>query len=73
MCAVHSLQLSVNKSLSCDEIKELVNKAKIVSYFKHLNVAKYSLEEKQRQLGLLTLTLLQSCITRWNSVILMLH
>lgn len=73
-CAAHTLQLSVNNSLSSDDIQFLVTKAsKIVGHFKHSNVAKYALKEKQKQLGLPMLTLLQSCNTRWNSTFLMLE
>ncbi|XP_071579132.1 E3 SUMO-protein ligase ZBED1-like [Temnothorax nylanderi] len=46
---------------------------KIVSHFKHSNVAKYALQDKQEQLGLPTMSLLQSCKTRWNSSYFMLE
>lgn len=36
-------------------------------------MAKYALQEKQEQLGLPTMSLLQSCKTRWNSSYLMLE
>ncbi|XP_071579091.1 E3 SUMO-protein ligase ZBED1-like [Temnothorax nylanderi] len=73
-CAAHSLQLAVNNSLLSEDIQFLVTKAsKIVGHFKHSNVAKYALKEKQKQLGLPVLTLLQSCNTRWNSIFLMLE
>ncbi|EZA58223.1 Zinc finger BED domain-containing protein [Ooceraea biroi] len=73
-CAAHSLQLAVNKALVGDNIEKLLVKSgKIVSHFKHSNVAKYALQEKQEQLGLPTMSLLQSCKTRWNSSYLMLE
>lgn len=73
-CAAHSLQLAVNKALIGGDIEKLfVKSSKIVSHFKHSNVAKSALQEKQEQLGLPTMSLLQSCKTRWNSSYLMLE
>lgn len=46
--------------------------SKIVNHFKHSNLAKHALKNKQTQLGLTEHILIQSCATRWNSVYLML-
>jgi len=52
-CAAHSLQLAINHSLRQDNIQLLVEKcSKLVSHFKHSNIAKRSLEIKQEQLGM---------------------
>ncbi|XP_071579102.1 E3 SUMO-protein ligase ZBED1-like [Temnothorax nylanderi] len=68
------LQLAVNKALVGGDIEKLlVKSSKIVSHFKHSNVAKYALQDKQEQLGLPTMSLLQSCKTRWNSSYFMLE
>ncbi|XP_055855634.1 zinc finger BED domain-containing protein 4-like [Episyrphus balteatus] len=73
-CAAHTLQLSVKSSISTEYIKKLIEKtSKLVSHFKHSNVAKYGLGEKQKQMDLPVQTLLQSCNTRWDSLYLMLQ
>jgi len=46
--------------------------SKLVSHFKHSNIAKRSLEIKQEQLGMAKTALIQYCKTRWNSTFMML-
>ncbi|KAL4132406.1 hypothetical protein QTP88_009560 [Uroleucon formosanum] len=73
-CAAHSLQLSINKALREDSISEILDQSsKLVGHFKHSNLAKQSLLNKQKQLGMPETSLLQSCKTRWNSIFLMLE
>jgi len=73
-CAAHSLQLSINKALKEDLISEIINQSsRLVGHFKHSNLAKQSLLNKQKQLGMPEQSLLQSCKTRWNSIYLMLE
>jgi len=73
-CAAHSLQLSINKALKEDTISEILNQSsKLVGHFKHSNLAKQSLLNIQKQLGMPEQSLLQSCKTRWNSIYLMLE
>ncbi|XP_025194334.1 zinc finger BED domain-containing protein 1-like, partial [Melanaphis sacchari] len=73
-CAAHSLQLTINHSLRQDSIQLLVEKcSKLVSHFKHSNIAKRSLEIKQEQLGMAKTALIQYCKTRWNSTFMMLE
>ncbi|KAE9522908.1 hypothetical protein AGLY_016719, partial [Aphis glycines] len=72
-CAAHSLQLSINKALKEDSISEIIKQSSsLVGHFKHSNLAKKSLLNKQKQLGMPEQSLLQCCKTRWNSIYLML-
>lgn len=72
-CSAHTLQLAINNGLKYDKIEQLIQLSnKIVGHFKHSNVATQCLKTKQEQLGLPTECLIQSCITRWNSVFMML-
>jgi len=64
----------VKYGLQQDNINLLITQcSKIVSHFKHSNLANHALKNKQTQLGLTEHTLIQSCATRWNSVYLMLN
>lgn len=73
-CAAHSLQLSINKALKEDTISEIIKlSSSLVGHFKHSNLAKKSLLNKQKQLGMPEQSLLQCCKTRWNSIYLMLE
>lgn len=59
--------------LQQDNINLLITQcSKIVSHFKHSNLAKHALKNKQKQLGFLEHNLIQSCTTRWNSIYMML-
>ncbi|CAI6371646.1 unnamed protein product [Macrosiphum euphorbiae] len=52
-CAAHSLQLSINKALKEDTISEIINQSsRLVGHFKHSNLAKQSLLNIQKQLGM---------------------
>jgi len=52
-CAAHSLQLSINKALKEDSISEIIKlSSSLVGHFKHSNLAKKSLLNKQKQLGM---------------------
>jgi len=73
-CAAHSIQLSINKALKEDTISEILNlSSRLVGHFIHSNLAKQSLLNIQKQLGMPEQTLLQSRKTRWNSIYLMLE
>lgn len=73
-CAAHSLQLCIHKALKEDSISEIIKlSSSLVGHFKHSNLAKQSLLNKQNQLGMPELSLLQCCKTRWNSIYLMLE
>lgn len=73
-CAAHTVQLAVKYGLQQDNLNLLITQcSKIVSHFKHSNLAKHALKNKQTQLGLTEHTLIQSCATRWNSVYMMLN
>lgn len=72
-CAAHSIQLAVNNGLQQDGIDTFIQlSSKMVSHFKHSNLAKHALAKMQEQLGLNQLSLIQSCKTRWVSVYMML-
>jgi len=52
-CAAHTVQLVVKYGLQQDNINLLITQcSKIVSHFKHSNLAKHALKNKQTQLGL---------------------
>lgn len=73
-CAAHSIQLSINKALKEYSISEILKACStLVGHFKHSNLAKHSLLNKQKQLGMPEHSLLQFCKTRWNSNYLMLE
>lgn len=73
-CAAHSLQLAIHDGFKKEFVKKLCSKAsKVVGHFKHSNIASYALEEKQKQLGLKVLKLIQNCPTRWNSTYFMIE
>ncbi|XP_043258578.1 E3 SUMO-protein ligase ZBED1-like [Colletes gigas] len=72
-CAAHSVQLAVNHALKEKTVQQIIDTcSKMVGHFKHSNVAKHALQEKQVQLSLPKNTLIQSCSTRWNSTYFML-
>lgn len=49
-CAAHSLQLSINKTLKEVSITEIIKQSSsLVGHFKHSNLAKQSLLNKQKQ------------------------
>ena len=68
-CAAHTLQLCIKDAMnSVSRFEEVIKKgAKIVQHFKHSTVATTALQNKQQQLQLKELKLIQSCPTRWNS------
>lgn len=52
-CAAHTLQLAVKYELQQDKISLLITQcSKIVIRYKHSNLAKHALKNKQTQLGL---------------------
>lgn len=68
-CSAHTLQLSVNLGLKTGKIQKVISKSsKLVAHFKHSAKATNALREKQHQQGLPQHKLVQSVITRWNSV-----
>lgn len=72
-CFAHSLQLSLNKGLSNDNLKRLTSKcSSIVAHFKHSTVATNALKEAQKTHELSEHKLMQSVKTRWNSVYYMI-
>ncbi|XP_036347407.1 zinc finger BED domain-containing protein 1-like, partial [Rhagoletis pomonella] len=72
-CAGHTLQLCIKDALqNIEEYNMIQSKAqKIVSHFKHSNIATTALINKQRQLGINEERLVQSCPTRWDSIYFM--
>lgn len=73
-CAAHSVQLAANKVLSKGPAENLCKKAsKLVAHFRHSNVSTNALHGMQEKLSMKKQTLLQSCITRWNSTYNMLE
>jgi|UniRef100_A0A2S2RA24 hypothetical protein len=73
-CAAHRLQLCIHKALKEDSISKTIKlSSSLVGHFKHSNLAKQLLLNKQKQLGMPEQSLLQCCKTRWNSVYLMLE
>lgn len=68
-CAAHTLQLSVNAGLNNDKIKKCIAAAsRLVGHFKRSNNATNALRQKQTELNLPQHKLVQSVVTRWNSV-----
>lgn len=73
-CAVHTLQLAVNKGLGIDECIVISKKASsIVSAFKHSYKRTTALESYLINNGKPNLRLIQCCPTRWNSTLHMLE
>lgn len=73
-CAAHSLQFAINKALKEDAISEIIKQSSsLVGHFRHSNLAKRSLLNRQKQLGMPEQSLLPCCKTRWNSIYLMLE
>jgi len=73
-CAVHTLQLAVNKGLGIDECIVISKKASsIVSAFKHSYKRTTALESYLINKGKPNLRLIQCCPTRWNSTLHMLE
>ncbi|XP_050065030.1 zinc finger BED domain-containing protein 4-like [Aphis gossypii] len=69
-CAVHTLQLAVNKGLGIDECMVISKKASaIVSAFKHSYKRTTALESHLINNGKPKLRLIQCCPTRWNSTL----
>lgn len=69
-CAVHTLQLAVNKGLGIDECMVISKKASaIVSAFKHSYKRTTALESYLINNGKPKLRLIQCCPTRWNSTL----
>lgn len=72
-CSAHSLQLVINKSLQNEDINSLLAQAsKVVGHFKKSSQATEALKNRQKQLDLPQLKLLQQNNTRWNSTFYML-
>lgn len=68
-CSAHTLQLSVNAGLKNAKIQKVIAAgSKLVRHFKQSYKATAALKTKQRQLGLPQHKLIQSVVTRWNSV-----
>lgn len=71
-CLAHTINLIVQDALKTEDANILVTKVKdIVSYFRRSTVAKTKLDFYQRQNGCEPKKLLQSVVTRWNSVYFM--
>ena len=69
-CSAHCLQLSINAGLSSvSVIDRMIGAAKkLVGHFRHSVVASEALKQRQEQMGIPQKKLVQSCLTRWNSV-----
>jgi len=73
-CAVHTLQLAVNKGLGIDECMVISkNASSMVSAFKHSYKRTTALESYLINNGKPNLRLIQCCPTRWNSTLHMLE
>lgn len=70
----HSLQLAINYAFREETIQQIIEQCrKVINHFKHSNIVKQALENKQEQLGMPRMTLLQSCSAKWNFTFLMLE
>ena len=69
-CSAHCLQLSINAGLSSVSVIDCMIGAakKLVGHFRHSVVASEALKQRQEQMGIPQKKLVQSCLTRWNSV-----
>lgn len=68
-CFAHTLQLAINDAFKMFVYRVVCAAGKLVRHFSHSTVASKALEEKQQQMKLPTHKLIQSCKTRWNSVV----
>ncbi|KAM4549130.1 E3 SUMO-protein ligase ZBED1-like [Odontesthes bonariensis] len=68
-CFAHTLQLAINDAFKIFVHRVICAAGKLVRHFSHSTVACKALEEKQEQMQLPKHKLIQSCKTRWNSVV----
>ncbi|QQP52124.1 zinc finger BED domain-containing protein 1, partial [Caligus rogercresseyi] len=68
-CFAHTLQLAINDGFSDDFNEAIVSAKRLVQHFNHSGPACNALASKQSLLHLPSHKLVQSCRTRWNSVV----
>jgi len=67
-CFAHAMNLVVQDAYKHPAVAGLIAQCKrLVSHFRHSNLAKEQLNKAQELLGMKQLKLLQECPTRWNS------
>ena len=72
-CLAHSLQLGVKKSMEIPHLsRELARARRVVTHFHHSSKSTYVLKQKQTDLHVDQLSLVQDVTTRWNSSYYML-
>lgn len=68
-CFAHILKLAVNDGFTASGVsRAIVAAERLVKHFHHSTITTKALEAKQHQMQLPPHRLIQSCITRWNSV-----
>lgn len=74
-CVAHTLNLSVNESLTQnEELNALIKKCRaLVGHFKHSVVDTEKLKNVQLQMGMPILKVKQDVATRWNSIFIMIE
>lgn len=68
-CYAHTLQLAINDTFKVYVYRVICAAGRLVQHFSHSTVACKALEAKQDQMQLPKHKLIQSCKTRWNSVV----
>ena len=69
-CLAHTIHLAVEKGLSTPEAQDLITKCKkLVAHFKHSPLDSEKLNNALNAEGKEVLKVIQSCSTRWNSIL----
>ena len=69
-CLAHTIHLAVEKGLSTPEAQDLITKCKkLVAHFKHSPLDSEKLNNALNAEGKEILKVIQSCSTRWNSIL----
>ena len=72
-CLAHTLQLGVKKSMEIPQVSRVLARAqRVVTHFHHSSKSTYILKQKQTDLHVDQLSLVQDVTTRWNSSYYML-
>ena len=72
-CLAHTLQLGVKKSMEIPQVSRVLARARrVVTHFHHSSKSTYILKQKQTDLHVDQLSLVQDVATRWNSSYYML-
>ena len=72
-CLAHTLQIEVKKAMEIPQVSRALARAhRVVTHFHHSSKSSYILKQKQTDLHVEELSLVQDVTTRWNSSYYML-